>query len=130
MKGSLGRRQECNPFLDPLLDRYRNAPDSFYGAFRRDGAWHDVLDPFEWAAYPALLFEAIERYQATHDWLPNFAFMHLVRTAGAADRRDLSSLVALISCSEPCKPAAFDAFAERFGGWGFRAEALQTCYAI
>ncbi len=89
-----------------------------------------TLDPFEWVAQPGTLFEAVERYRATHAWLPNFAFLHLARMARDKDRRDLSSLIALTSCSEPCKPEAFDAFLARFAGWGIRPETLQTCYAM
>ena len=48
--------------------------------------------------------------------------------AGAGRRR--RTLEALISCSEPCKPEAFDAFLARFAAWGVRETVLQTCYAM
>jgi len=88
------------------------------------------LDPFSWIARPGLFFEAIESYHATHAWLPNFAFMHLARAYRDERQYDLRSLIAVINCSEPCKPAAFDAFLRRFGAWGIGAEALLTCYAM
>ncbi len=88
------------------------------------------IDPFEWTARPALFFEAIETYRATHAWVPNFALLHQVRTARQATPWDLSSLAALISCSEPCKPASFDAFVTKFAACGITAETLQTCYAM
>src|SRR5258707_779141 len=62
--------------------------------------------------------------------MPNFAFRHVVRTAPRGRTWDLSSLVALINCSEPCKPAEFEAFNDRFGGSGVTARALQVCYAM
>ena len=94
------------------------------------GATIVSIDPFEWVSRPTLLHEAIETYRATFCWLPNFAFAHLVRTAGGEDRHDLSSIRAFINCSEPCKAETFEAFLERFAGQGVRPEALQTCYAM
>ncbi|HET6377896.1 MAG TPA: AMP-binding protein [Methylocella sp.] len=88
------------------------------------------IDPFEWVARPALLLEGIERYRATHAWLPNFAFLHLARMVPQSRHFDLSSLEALINCSEPCKPSAFDTFLKRFSKNGIRPETLQTCYAM
>ena len=76
------------------------------------------IDPFVWVAQPELYFDAVERFGATHGWLPNFAFLHLARRISRKRDWNLASLDALISCSEPCKAAAFDAFAERFSAWG------------
>ena len=88
-----------------------------------------AIDPFEWVAHPGLLLEAIADFRGTHCWVPNFALMHLARMRGAR-QWDLSSLVALIACSEPCKPEAFDAFQSRFAAMGLRPNVLQTCYAM
>jgi fatty-acyl-CoA synthase len=88
------------------------------------------IDPFVWVAQPELFFEAAETFGATHGWLPNFAFLHLARRVNRKRVWDLRSLQALVSCSEPCKAASFDAFLERFAAWGVRAETLQTCYAM
>jgi acyl-CoA synthetase (AMP-forming)/AMP-acid ligase II len=88
------------------------------------------LDAFEWLLRPAALFEAIELYRATHTWLPNFAFNHLVRTHDPARTYDLSSMRAFVNCSEPCKPATFDAFATAFAGSGVNRAMLRTCYAM
>ena len=96
-------------------------------------AWSGVpiiaLDPFVWVAEPSLLLDAIQDHAGTHAWLPNFAFLHLVRRSRSR-HWDLSGLRALVSCSEPCKPAAFDAFLARFGPCGIREEMLQTCYGM
>ena len=100
-----------------------------------------MLDPFDWLVDPLSFFEAIERHGATFAWLPNFAFAHLVGAAGedpfAADaaeadgrRADLSSLRALVDCSEACRPETLAAFERRFAGWGLPPSSLRTCYAM
>jgi fatty-acyl-CoA synthase len=88
------------------------------------------IDPFEWTKAPYLLFEAIQNYRGTHTWLPNFALLHHSRSARKNERWDLSSLRAVICCSEPNKTEAFDAFLERFSDWGISPSTLQTCYAM
>lgn len=88
------------------------------------------IDPFLWVSSPELMLSAIEEHGATHAWMPNFAFMYLARRIAKRRAYDLHSLRALISCSEPCKPEAFDTFQERFAAWGLRREVLQTCYAM
>jgi fatty-acyl-CoA synthase len=89
-----------------------------------------ALDPFVWVADPKLLLQAIEAHRITHVWLPNFAFLHLVRAVPRKLRFDLSPVQAFISCSEPCKPEAFDAFLARYRHCGVGPESLQTCYAM
>jgi acyl-CoA synthetase (AMP-forming)/AMP-acid ligase II len=89
-----------------------------------------LQDPVQWARAPQRLFEAIERRRATYAWLPNFAFNHLRLTIPATTRFDLSSLKALINCSEPCKPATVDAFLGRFAGDGVRADMIGAAYAM
>ena len=89
-----------------------------------------ALDPFEWAARPAALLEAIEAHRATHVWVPNFALDHLVRAVPRGATFDLSSIVAMIGCSEPNKPASFDRFIARYCSSGVDETKLQTCYAM
>jgi acyl-CoA synthetase (AMP-forming)/AMP-acid ligase II len=89
------------------------------------------LDPFRWVLKPASLFDAIEAHRGTHVWLPNFAFLHLVRAIRAGPRRwDLASVKAFVNCSEACKPHAFDAFLERWQGHGIQPGMLTCCYAL
>ena len=88
------------------------------------------IDPFVWTSRPTLLWDAVERAKATHAWLPNFAFQHLVRMAPPGRTWDLGSLEALVSCSEPCKAATFDAFLARYADSGVRPQTLRTCYAM
>lgn len=90
-----------------------------------------LLDPFRWVARPQILLDAVEQHRGTHVWLPNFAFLHLVRAVRAGARRwDLSSVKAFVNCSEPCKPHAFDAFLDRWAAHGVRPEAMTCCYAM
>ncbi len=97
----------------------------------RTGMTSVLLDPFCWLLDPLSFFEAIARHKGTLAWMPNFAFAHLVNAAFDDDRRaDLSSLRALIDCSETCRPETLQAFAGRFLGWGLRPSAPQTCYAM
>lgn len=91
-------------------------------------AW---LSPFEWVANPALLLEAITRHRATLCWLPNFALPFLAqRVKPAPGKYDLSSLRAVVNCSEPVSADAMRTFAERFASDGLNPAALQTCYAM
>ena len=96
-----------------------------------------LLDPFDWLVDPLSFFEAIERHAGAFAWLPNFAFAHLVAAAGDDPfegdderRADLSSLRALVDCSEACRPETLAAFERRFAGWGLRPACLRTCYAM
>ncbi len=89
------------------------------------------LDPFVWISAPRLMLDAIAEHRATHAWMPNFAFLVLARAARGGGRRwDLSSVRALISCSEPCKPAAMATFQAAFAPHGLREGTLSTCYAM
>ncbi|MCW9035741.1 MAG: AMP-binding protein [Rhodospirillales bacterium] len=89
-----------------------------------------TIDPFEWVMRPTMLLEALEVYRGTFAWLPNFAFHHIVNATFENDRWDLSSVRALISCSEPCKPQTMEEFAHKFAAMGLAGTALQTCYAM
>ncbi|WP_404421985.1 AMP-binding protein [Nibricoccus sp. IMCC34717] len=88
------------------------------------------LDPFEWVARPALLFEAITNLKPTLCWQPNFAFAHLCRTVKADPKYNLTSIRGWINCSEPCKVRTVEDFASRYRTVGVRPEGLQVCYAM
>jgi acyl-CoA synthetase (AMP-forming)/AMP-acid ligase II len=90
-----------------------------------------LQDPIEWARMPARLFDAAQRHRATFVWLPNFAFNHLRLTVPMTGiQYDLSSLKAIVNCSEPCKAATFDGFAQCFAPFGIRQDMLATSYAM
>jgi acyl-CoA synthetase (AMP-forming)/AMP-acid ligase II len=89
------------------------------------------LSPFEWVANPALLLHSVGEWGATHAWLPNFAFSFLAqRVREPRGSLRLSSLRAVVNCSEPVSADAMDALAARFAGDGLDASALHACYAM
>ena len=88
------------------------------------------LDAFEWVTRPRLLFEAIARHRGTHVWLPNFAFHHLCKTIEPEPALDLSSLKAVIDCSEPCRAESLEQFVATFEGWGVGLDQCRVCYAM
>jgi fatty-acyl-CoA synthase len=81
---------------------------------------------------PYKLFQSISSYRGTLTWLPNFAYNFSAQKI--RDRHiegvDLSSLRAVINCSEPVRWESHVAFYERFKNHGLMFESLQTSYAM
>lgn len=94
------------------------------------GATVTAIDPFEWSARPRLLLDAAQAHQAEFAWMPNFGFAHLVNSVRDPEAYDLSSLVAVINCSEPCRPSTQERFIRHFAPARLRPEAMQVCYAM
>lgn len=96
-------------------------------------AAHTVqLSPFDWLANPQWFLKKIEQTQATHIWLPNFAYSYMARWYKPAIHGifDLSSIRMITNCSEPVTDAAQNAFLEAFTACGVNREQLQSCYAM
>jgi fatty-acyl-CoA synthase len=91
-----------------------------------------LMSPFQWVRDPKLLLKAIQQYGGTLCWLPNFAYNLMTLQIRERDLEglDLSSLRAVINCSEPVYAASHDMFLERYRKYGLRAEALAVCYAM
>ena len=91
-----------------------------------------IMSPFDWVRAPYKLLQSIAKYRGTLTWLPNFAYNFCAQKI--RDRHlegvDLSSLRAVINCSEPVRWESHLAFYERFKAHGLRLEALQTSYAM
>src|SRR6266498_1757110 len=91
-----------------------------------------LMSPFDWVRAPYKLFQSISKYRGTLTWLPNFAYNFCAQKI--RDRYiegvDLSTLRAVINCSEPVRWESHLAFHERFKGYGLKFEALQTSYAM
>jgi acyl-CoA synthetase (AMP-forming)/AMP-acid ligase II len=91
-----------------------------------------LMSPFDWVRAPYRLLQSISKYRGTLTWLPNFAYNFCAQKI--RDRHiegvDLSSLRAIINCSEPVRWESHVAFYERFKGYGLKFEALQTSYAM
>jgi fatty-acyl-CoA synthase len=90
-----------------------------------------AMSPFDWVARPEMLLDAVTRHRATLAWLPNFAYNLLAeRAAPQARAADLSSLRAVVNCSEPILDSSHRRFIERLAPLGLRPEALAACYAL
>ena len=84
----------------------------------------------EWVARPAVLFEALQRFEGHFTWMPNFAFELLAQAVPRDFAGDLSGVKAFINCGEAGKPQSFYRFQQRFSRFGVREEQLQLCYAM
>jgi acyl-CoA synthetase (AMP-forming)/AMP-acid ligase II len=91
-----------------------------------------LLSPFDWVRAPHKLFKAISEYSGTLTWLPNFAYNFCAKKIREEDLNglDLSSMRAVINCSEPMKVESHVMFAERFSKYGLNELSLATCYAM
>ncbi len=91
-----------------------------------------LMSPFDWVRSPILLMRAIHQYRGTLTWLPNFAYNFCAQKIRPFDMEgiDLSSLRAVINCSEPMMHSSHQMFLQRFQPYGFREDALATCYAM
>ena len=91
-----------------------------------------LSSPFDWVRAPYKLLQSISKYCGTLVWLPNFAYNFSAQKI--RDRHiegvDLSSLRAIINCSEPVRWESHQAFYERFKTYGLSLETLQTSYAM
>jgi len=91
-----------------------------------------IMSPFDWVRAPYKLLQSISKYHGTLTWLPNFAYNFCAQKI--RDRYiegvDLSSLRAVINCSEPVRWESHIAFYERYKDYGLKFEALQTSYAM
>ena len=91
-----------------------------------------LMSPFDWVRAPYKLLQSISKYRGTLTWLPNFAYNFCAQKV--RDRHiegvDLSSLRAVINCSEPVRWESHLAFCERFKDYGVKMEMLQTSYAM
>jgi fatty-acyl-CoA synthase len=91
-----------------------------------------LMSPFHWVRDPFVLLQAIHQYQGTLCWLPNFAYNFLATRIrpSTLNGLDLSSLRAVINCSEPVRHDSHLTFAGKFTDYDLSPTALQTCYAM
>ncbi|BBK34723.1 hypothetical protein STHU_53570 [Allostella humosa] len=94
------------------------------------GASIVALDALEWVAQPWILLEAIERFEATHVWLPNFAFRHIVRTLPDNRLFRLGCVRVFVNSSESCRPATMAEFAAALAGHGVRPDQIRPSYGM
>jgi len=91
-----------------------------------------LLSPFDWVRAPYRLMQAVSTYHGTLCWLPNFAYNFCSQKIRPRDleKVDLSSLRAVINCSEPMHWKSHQLFLETFEPYGLSPSALATCYAM
>lgn len=91
-----------------------------------------LMSPFDWVRGPYRLMQAISKYRGTLCWLPNFAYNFCARKIRDRELEgvNLSSLRAVINCSEPMHWSSHQMFLERFQSYGLSPQALATCYAM
>jgi fatty-acyl-CoA synthase len=91
-----------------------------------------MQSPTNWVMQPATMLELISQHRCTLAWVPNFTLQFLARRVRPEDRAnvDLSSLRALINCSEPVLAQSMDEFLTAFGSCGMRPNVLQSSYAM
>lgn len=91
-----------------------------------------IMSPFDWVRAPHRLMQAVSNYHGSLVWLPNFAYNFCAEKIRERylDGLDLSSLRAVINCSEPMRDESHQQFLERFKPYGLNPSALATSYAM
>jgi fatty-acyl-CoA synthase len=91
-----------------------------------------LLSPFDWVRAPYRMLQAVTDYGGTLCWLPNFAFNFCAQKIRDRDLQgvNLSSLRAVINCSEPMHWTSHEMFQQRFQAYGLDPAAVSTCYAM
>ena len=91
-----------------------------------------MQSPLDWVMYPETMLEIISRHRCTLGWMPNFAFQFVPRRTPPQRRaqHDLSSLRALINCSEPVRATSMREFQSAFAAAGLKENTLQSSYAM
>ena len=91
-----------------------------------------LMSPFDWVKAPYKLMQAISKYKGTLCWLPNFAYNFCAKKIRDRDLVDvdLSSLRAVINCSEPMRFSSHEMFLNKFKSYGLQEKSLATSYAM
>ena len=91
-----------------------------------------VMSPLSFLTRPERWLKAIHKYGGTISAAPNFAYELCVRKIADKDIEglDLRSWRVTLNGAEPVNPDTLDRFAERFGPYGFRAEAHLPVYGL
>jgi acyl-CoA synthetase (AMP-forming)/AMP-acid ligase II len=91
-----------------------------------------MQSPLDWVIHPETMLQIIDEYKCTLSWLPNFAFQFVPRRTRQRSLPpcDLSSVRALINCSEPVRHSSMQEFEKAFAPMGLKAGALQSSYAM
>jgi len=91
-----------------------------------------MQSPLDWVMHPETMLQIISEYRCTLAWMPNFAFQFVPRGTPRSQwaQYDLSSVRALINCSEPVRASSVHEFQSAFASIGLKADAMQSSYAM
>lgn len=91
-----------------------------------------MQSPLDWVLHPETMLQVISEYKCTLAWMPNFGFQFVSRRTPQSERTryDLTSLRALVNCSEPVRASSMDEFQNTFTASGLKRNALQSSYAM
>ncbi len=88
-----------------------------------------MQSPLDWVMQPESMLQVLSESKSTLAWMPNFAFQFVPRRTPQSrwGAYDLSSLRALINCSEPVRASSMSEFQRAFR---IRDGVLQSSYAM
>jgi acyl-CoA synthetase (AMP-forming)/AMP-acid ligase II len=88
-----------------------------------------MQSPLDWVMQPESMLQVVSEQKCTLAWMPNFAFQFVPRRTPQSRWRDydLSSLRALINCSEPVRASSMSEFQ---GAFRISDGVLHTSYAM
>jgi fatty-acyl-CoA synthase len=91
-----------------------------------------VMSPLAFLTRPERWLQAISKHRGTITAAPNFAYELCVRKISdkAMEGVDLSSMRVMMNGAEPVNPETLERFAQRFGKYGFRKEAMLPVYGL
>jgi fatty-acyl-CoA synthase len=91
-----------------------------------------MQSPLDWVMHPETMLQIIGEHRCTLAWMPNFAFQFVSRRTPPSEKAsyDLSSLRALLNCSEPVRASSMDEFLRTFTALGVKSDALHSSYAM
>jgi fatty-acyl-CoA synthase len=90
------------------------------------------IDPFEWAAAPSIMLQAISAEKTTLAWMPNFAFSFMASKIREENINNfnLDSMRMFINCSEPVRNDSIEKFTIRYAQIGLNENVVSTSYAM
>jgi len=91
-----------------------------------------MQSPLDWVMHPGSMLQIFTDYKCTLAWLPNFSFQFVPRRTPQErwSNYDMSSVRALINCSEPVRASSMNEFYTAFAPCGLKRSALQASYAM
>jgi fatty-acyl-CoA synthase len=91
-----------------------------------------MQSPLDWVMHPETMLQIISEYKCTMAWMPNFGFQFVPRRTSRSRwaQYNLSSIRALINCSEPVRASSMHEFHNAFAFIGLKSNTMQSSYAM